>query len=377
MAPVSYRIEGPAAAPLLVLCNSLGTTTEMWGPQMRSLTGHFRVLRYDQRGHGNTPTADGPYSIDALAGDVVELLDTLGETRFSLCGLSLGGMVAMWLASHLPERVDRLVLCCTSAHLPPAEQWSARAAAARLSGPAALVDVLLGRWFTDGFAARRADITQLVAGMLAAADAEGYARCCEAIAAMDQTDDLAGIVAPTLVISGADDPVTTPAMAFDLHQHIAGSSLTVLPSAAHLANLEQPERFTAAVVDHLVGPIGERGGRTRRQVLGDDHVDRADARASGFNAAFQDLITRYAWGEIWTRPGLDRRSRSCITIAILVALGRPDELALHVRAALRNGLNTDEIGEVLLQTAVYCGVPAANAAFSVAQHVLEEEAEVQ
>ncbi len=374
MATVSFRVDGPAGAPLLILSGSLGTTSDMWGPQMARLSGRFRVVRYDHRGHGSSPTAPGPYTIEGLAGDVVELMDAIGETRSSLCGLSLGGMVAMWLAAHLPERVDRLVLCCTSAHLPPAEQWTERAAAVRRTGAPALLDVLLGRWFTDGFASRRPDVAQLVADMLSLADPEGYARCCEAVAAMDQTADLAAITAPTLVIAGAADPVTTPAMALDLHQRIAGSSLTVLPAAAHLANLEQPDRFTDAVIDHLCGSPGERGGRTRRQVLGDPHVDGADAAVTAFTAPFQDLITRYAWGEIWTRPGLDRRTRSCITLAMLVALGRLDELALHVRAALGNGLTPEQIGEVLLQSAVYCGVPAANAAFSVAQRIVAEGA---
>jgi 3-oxoadipate enol-lactonase/4-carboxymuconolactone decarboxylase len=374
VASLSFHLEGPKAAPLLVLSSSLGTTSDMWTPQLRPLLGRFRVLRYDHRGHGATSAPPGPYTIEQLATDVIELVDSLGETRFSICGLSLGGMVAMWLAAHFPARVDRLVLCCTSAYLPPAEQWSARAAAVRASGTSALLDTLLGRWFTEGFPARRPDVAGLVARMLSVADAEGYAKCCEAIAAMDQREDLASITAPTLVIAGAADPVTTPAMAFELHQRIAGSSLTVLPAAAHLANLEQPERFTAAVVDHLAGPSGERGGRVRRQVLGDGHVDRAEAGRSPFTEPFQDLITRYAWGEIWTRPGLDRRSRSCITLAMLVALGRSEELALHVRAALGNGLTPDEIGEVLLQSAVYCGVPAANAAFSVATRVLEEDA---
>jgi len=150
----------------------------------------------------------------------------------------------------------------------------------------------------------------------------------------------------------------------------------VLPAAAHLANIEQAERFTSAVADHLLGSVSERGRRARREVLGDAHVDRSEASAGAgsFSAPFVDLITRYAWGEIWTRPGLDRPTRSCVTLAVLVALGRFDELALHVRAARRNGLTADQIGEVLLQTALYAGVPAANSAFAVAQQVLSEEA---
>jgi 3-oxoadipate enol-lactonase/4-carboxymuconolactone decarboxylase len=238
-----------------------------------------------------------------------------------------------------------------------------------------LLDALMGRWFTPGFAARRPELARLVAGMLGTVDAEGYAGCCEAIGAMDQRDSLASIGAPTLIVAGAADPVVPPPVALAMQEGITGSSLVVLSGAAHLANIEQPERFTAAVFDHLAGPPVERGRRVRREVLGDAHVDRSEAAATSFTAPFLDLITRHAWGDIWTRPGLDRATRSCITLAMLVALGRFEELPLHVRGARRNGLSPDQIGEVLLQSAVYCGVPAANSAFAVAQRILSEDAD--
>jgi 3-oxoadipate enol-lactonase len=179
----SYRIDGPDGAPLLVLANSLGTTSAMWEPQLRLLTGWFRVLRYEHRGHGGTSVPPGPYTIEQLGDDVLDLLDAVREPRASLCGLSLGGMVAMWLAAHAPERVERLVLCCTAPRLPPAELWAERAATVRQSGPQVLLDALMGRWFTPGFAARRPELARLVAGMLGTVDAEGYAGCCEAIGA--------------------------------------------------------------------------------------------------------------------------------------------------------------------------------------------------
>jgi 3-oxoadipate enol-lactonase/4-carboxymuconolactone decarboxylase len=175
------------------------------------------------------------------------------------------------------------------------------------------------------------------------------------------------------VLTGADDPVCPPAMALALHEGIAGSSLVVVPGAAHLANVEQTEAVTRALVDHLAGPPAVRGMAVRRRVLGDDHVDAAVAATTPVTAPFQDLITRYAWGEVWTRPGLDPARRSCITLAMLVALGRFDELAMHVRAARRNGLTDGEIGEVLLQTTIYCGAPAARTAFAVAERALADE----
>ncbi|MFD0478550.1 4-carboxymuconolactone decarboxylase [Nonomuraea thailandensis] len=216
----------------------------------------------------------------------------------------------------------------------------------------------------------RAGPVQALLDDLAAADPAGYAACCDALAAYDLRADLAKITVPTLVVAGREDPATPPAHARELADGIPGATLVELPGAAHLALADQPERVTQALLAHLPALPGMQ---VRREVLGDAHVDRAVARTTPFTRDFQDFITRYAWGEIWTRPGLDRRTRSCITLTALVAHGHLDELAMHVRAALRNGLTPDEIGEVLLQSAVYCGVPAANAAFAVAQRVLAEE----
>jgi 3-oxoadipate enol-lactonase/4-carboxymuconolactone decarboxylase len=368
----TYRIDGPAGAPVLVLANSLGTTMSMWDAQMPALAARMRVVRYEHRGHGGGPApVPGPYSIAELGGDLVDLLDHLGVERASICGLSLGGMVALWVGANRPERVERLVLACTSARLGPPEGWYERAATVRRDGTGVLVEATTGRWFTPAWRTAHPEVADQVAAMLGAADPEGYAGCCEAIAAMDQRPALAGVTAPTLVLAGAGDPVTSPSMGLELQAGIPGAALTVLASAAHLANIEQPEAFTAAVVDHLCGPAAARGDRVRRAVLGDAHVERSATTTTAFNAAFVDFITRYAWGEIWTRPGLDRRTRSCVTVALLAGLGRLEELPLHVRGARRNGLSDEEIAEVLLHTAIYAGVPASNAAFAAARGVLE------
>lgn len=369
-----HHVDGPPAAPLLVLGSSLGTTTAIWEPQLPMLVQRFRVVRWELPGHGGAPNRPGPFTVADLADDLVELLDHLGAERASLGGVSLGAMVAMALAARHPDRVERLVVACTAAHLPPASAWHDRAALVRRGGTAPLLPTLLTRWFTAGFPGSHPEVVERVAAMLAGTDPEGYAACCEAIAGMDLRDDASTIVAPTLVIAGADDPATPPSGALALHQAIAGSSLMVIAHAAHLANLEQPDVFGALLLDHLAGPPIERGRATRREVLGAAHVDRSAAGATAFNAAFLDLITRYAWGEIWTRPGLDRATRSCITLAMLTALGRFDELPLHVKGALRNGVTEEQITEVLLQAAIYCGVPAANTAFQVARRALDEAA---
>ena len=376
--PLRYELDGPPGAPVVLLANSLGTTVDLWAGQLPALAARFRVLRYDHRGHGGSAVPPGPYSIDELGADAVALLDALGIERASVCGVSLGGMVAMWVAASAPERVDRLALCCTSAHLGPPEAWAERAAAVRAGGTAAVADAVLARWLTPAFRERHPEATERIRAMLLATPAEGYAACCEAIAAMDQREAIGAVAAPTLVVVATDDPATPPEHGEEITRRIAGSSLVVVPDAAHLANVEQAGLVTAELLAHLTGagpdPVYERGMAIRRAVLGTEHVDQATACAPELTADFQAFITRYAWGEVWGRPGLDRRTRSCVTVAMLVALNRPEELALHLRAARTNGVSVDELREVLLQTAIYCGVPAANGAFALARQVLGEGA---
>jgi 3-oxoadipate enol-lactonase/4-carboxymuconolactone decarboxylase len=368
-ATIAYRVDGPPAAPALVLANSLGTSMAMWDDQIDTLAQRFRVVRFDHRGHGGSSATPGPYSIELLGRDALAVLDGLEIEAASICGLSIGGAVAMWIAANAPGRVERLVVCCSARRIGPPEQWAERAALVRAEGPVTLLDVLMQRWFTPAMTDPGGMIRSRVRAMLETVDAEGYAGCCEALGVLDLSEQLGAIEAPTLVLAGALDPVITPEVAYDLADRIKGSSLMVLADAAHLANMEQPARVTEAVLSHLCGPAAERGDRVRRRVLGDEHVDRASQGKAAATKDFQDLVGRVAWGEIWTRPGLDPRTRSCITVAMLVALGRFDELELHIAGAERNGVSRDEIVEVLLQAAIYCGFPAANSAFAVARKV--------
>ena len=372
---VHHVVEGPAEAPVLVLANSLGSTTTIWDALVPRLAPHLRVVRYDLRGHGRSPVPPGPYTLADLGEDVVALLDRLGVERASICGISLGGMTGMWLGAHAPERVERLILCCSSARLGPPERWSERAATVRAQGTEAVADAVLPNWFSARFAAAEPEFMARMRAMLASTPADGYAACCGVIEHMDLRDALPGITAPTLVIGGREDGAAPPEHQLALAQGIPGARLVVLPDAAHLAPVEQPAVASRLILEHL-GVAADRaleaGLAVRRAVLGDAHVDRAIARTTPFTADFQDFITRYAWGAIWTRPGLDRRTRSCITLAALTALGREGEIGLHVRGAVRNGLSREEIAEVLLHTAVYAGVPATNAAFQIAQRVLAE-----
>jgi 3-oxoadipate enol-lactonase/4-carboxymuconolactone decarboxylase len=372
-----YRLDGRAGAPVLVLSNSLGTTLEMWAPQMPALLEQFQVLRYDTRGHGQSSVTPGPYSIAQLGHDFLALLDHLGLARANFCGLSMGGMTGIWLGVHHPERIERLVLCNTAAKIGTAELWEARIAAVRGLGMEGIVPGVVDRWFSAGFQARAPQAIAQVRAMLLATSVDGYAANCGAIRDMDQVAAVAGIKLPTLVIAGTHDLATPAEQGRAIAGAIAGARYVEL-DASHLSNWEQAGAFTAALIGFLSDGMHERarfeaGMSVRRAVLGDAHVDRAQASRNDLNNEFQDFITRTAWGEIWTRPGLTRHTRSLLTIAMMVALNRPDELRLHLRAAANNGVSRDQIREVLLQAAVYCGVPAANAAFHLAQTVFAEQ----
>jgi 3-oxoadipate enol-lactonase / 4-carboxymuconolactone decarboxylase len=370
-----YDLDGPEAAPCLVLSGSLGTTTEVWDSQMAFLTPWFRVLRIEHPGHGGSSAPAGPYSVEWLGGGVLELLDSLAVGSFSYAGLSLGGLVGMWLAANT-ERVERLALCCMSPWFGPPEPWRERSASVRAHGTAPLAEAALGRWFTPRFLADRPEVATKFSQTLSSAesvDPEGYAGCCELLSATDLRSALQLIKAPTLVLAGASDPVVPPESAVATMSAISDASLSILGAAAHLANVEQPELFNDAILTHLLGDSRKRGMAVRRSVLGAQHVERALAATSELSSPFQDFLTRWPWGEIWARPGLDRTTRRLVTIAMLVALGRSEELAMHIRAALRDGVTVETLRELLLHSAVYAGVPAANSAFAIADSVLSEE----
>jgi len=256
---LNYRIEGPSGATVLVLSHALGLSMAMWDPQVAALSREFRVVRYDHRAHGGSPVPDGPYRIEDLGGDLLHLLDKLALERVSFCGLSLGGMVGLWLAANAPERVDRLVVCCTAARMPRPEDYAARANLVRAQGMAAVADTVIGRWFTPAFLTRRPDIVAGIKLLLLATPAEGYAATCEALAAMDLRDDLARITASTLVITGAEDQATPPEHAEEIARRIPAAKLVVIADAAHLANVEQPEEVTKTILGHLRAPAPAEG----------------------------------------------------------------------------------------------------------------------
>ncbi len=252
-ARLQHDVQGPPDAPVLVLAPSVGATPAMWDPQLASFAGQYRVVRVAHRGHDAVEVPDGPYTLAELGGDVLALLDSLGVRRFSFCGLSLGGMVGMWLASRAPDRVARLALCCTSAYLPPARGWLDRAATVRASGMSAVADTVVARWFTPEFAVRRPEVVRRCREWLLSVPPEGYAGCCEAIAAMDLRADLPRVSAPTLVLAGSADPATPVPHAETIAALIPGARLAVVEGAAHLATVQDPGTTTDLLLDHLGG----------------------------------------------------------------------------------------------------------------------------
>lgn len=255
-APVelSARMSGPSGAPVLVLGNSLGTTMELWEPQLDVLGRRFRLLRYEHRGHGGSPAPPGPYAISDLGADVLALLDEFEVATAYYAGISLGGMVGMWLAANTPDRIEALAVCCTSAYLQPAQLWVDRAAAVRSAGLASVSRQIVGRWFTAAYeAAHPATVARFVTTLEQDVAPEGYAGCCDAIAALDLRPQLASITAPTLVVAGAEDPATPPWHGAVIASAVPGARLRVIRGASHLANVSPAAEFTATLLAHLDG----------------------------------------------------------------------------------------------------------------------------
>jgi 3-oxoadipate enol-lactonase/4-carboxymuconolactone decarboxylase len=318
---------------------------------------------------------------------VDDVLAERGETRgpFLYAGDSVGGAVGLQLLLDQPERVAAAVLLCTGAKIGDEETWPDRIGQVSASGTPVLVSASTERWFGPGFLDRRPEVGSALLHALQQTDDEGYVQVCGALAAFDVRDRLAEIAVRVLAVAGTHDVSTPPERLREIAEHVQDGRFVELDGVAHLAPAEAPERVTGLLRQHFLGEepapgddrtlreVRDAGLVVRREVLGDAHVDRATAGATDVTRDFQQFITEYAWGGIWTRPGLDRRSRSLITLTALIARGHHEELALHVRAARRNGLTVDEIKELILQTAIYCGVPDANTAFRIAQGILDEE----
>jgi 3-oxoadipate enol-lactonase len=250
-AELHHRFDGPEDAPVLVLGSSLGTTHAMWDDNVDALSERFRLLRYDTRGHGGSPVPPGPYAMEELGADVLALLDRLGLERVSFCGLSIGGMIGMWCASEAPERFERLVLCCTVPYFGEPEMWDERASTVRAEGMGPMVAPAIERWLPPSVRAERPEAEAHLRALIESTPPEGYAGCCEAIRDMDLRDRLASITAPTLVLAGSDDPSTPAEKVRSVRELVPDARYNEIQGAAHIANVAQPDAFTAAVLQHL------------------------------------------------------------------------------------------------------------------------------
>ncbi|HEY2435042.1 MAG TPA: alpha/beta fold hydrolase [Vicinamibacterales bacterium] len=370
-----YRLDGRDADPAVVLSHSLGLDHALWDTLTAALLPHARVLRYDTRGHGASEATAGDYRIETLARDALALADALGIRTFAWCGLSLGGMIGQWLGANAPERLTRLVLANTSAHV-DAQVFEQRRVHMLDRGLDDIIDTVMSRNFSPRGLASGDPAVDWVRRTVLGSNRTGYAGCCAAIRDHDGRPLLARIGVPTLVISGdADASMPPPQHGQLLAAGIPGARAISL-DAGHLSNLERPRAFNAAVLDCVVpaaADIGAAGMAMRRAVLGDAHVDRAVAAQTDFTREFQALITTFAWGTIWTRPALDRPTRRLLVLAMTASMGRWEEFRLHVRTGLAAELDESDLKEVLLQVAVYAGVPAANTAFQIAAEELSRE----
>ncbi len=376
-----WKLDGAADRPPLVLLNSIGTDMALWDAALPHLLPAFRLLRIDTRGHGASDATEGDSSMAMLADDVAAVMDAAGIATAAVAGVSLGGMIAMQLALDHPERVSALALVCTSAAMDPAA-WVARIETVRAQGTGAIAEMAVGRFLSAPFAEQHPEIVDSLTRAIMAQSDAGYAGAGAAIRDMALADRISAIAVPVLVVTG-DADVSTP---FDGH---GDRLLAALPTAhhvelasAHLPPIEAPAPLATALrrflqpatsADVAADILFEAGLVNRRRVLGDAWVDKSLAARTPFNADFQAMITRIAWNEIWGRPGLDDRTRRLLVLAITVSLGRWEEFALHVRAGLaRGGFTRDELKEVLMQTAIYAGVPAANTAFAEAGKIIAD-----
>lgn len=254
MSPIllNHAISGPEDAPALLLGPSLGTNLSMWAPQIAALSGRFRVVAFDHRGHGRSPVPPPPYTIAELGSDVVALMDHLGIEHASYAGISIGGMAGIWMGANVPDRLDRLVLMCTSAHAPPASRWRERVVAVRSAGTTeAIADAVVERWFTPRWAQANAQVVAAHRAMIVATDPEGYIGCCEALAEMDLRDALPQISIPTLVIGALEDLALPPDHQRLIAESIPQARLELIADAAHIASAEQPETINRLIEEHL------------------------------------------------------------------------------------------------------------------------------
>ncbi|ROO28979.1 alpha/beta fold hydrolase [Salinisphaera orenii] len=372
---ICYQESGETALPAVLFAHPLGMSQQVWADVVARLRGRYRCIRWDLPGHGASAPASTAVTARDLARDAQALLAALGVERCGFVGTSIGGVIGQALLLDAPEWLDRVVLTNTGAAIGTPDAWQQRAARVRSEGLEQMAAELSQRWFADAYKDQQPAGVAGWTHQLARTDDESYARLCELLAEADFRGKLAGVDRPVCLIAGAEDPATPVSALEALADELGGAPLDTIDDVAHVPSVEDSDAFTDSLLhafatndDDNAPPLTyAQGLETRKSVLGSEHVERAGASATTLDASFQDLITRYAWGELWGNPDLSRTQRSLITTAILAALGRDGELILHLKTAQRIGVSEAELRQALMHVAIYAGVPAANHAFKLAK----------
>jgi len=372
-----YRSDGDPQGTPLVLIHSLGTDLRLWDDLIPRLDATLRLIRFDLRGHGLSADPAGELTLVDFSADLAALLDHLEIDKAVILGISIGGLIALDFALRNQARVSSLILVDTAARIGTPELWQTRMDTLRAHGMPHLADSILARWFASDFATRCPTQFQGLRTLFTRNSVAGYTAACAALRDADLRAEVPQIMVPALVLCGAQDTATPPDVVQGLAQSLPNAHFAVLPGAGHTPPIEQPQVMADQLHAFLrahwtVGSVYEQGMKIRREVLGDAHVDRAEGNKTDFDTDFQRFITETAWGMVWARQGLSRRTRHLLTLAMLAALGKEHEFAMHVRASRNTGVTMDEIKEMLLQVAVYAGMPAANSAIAAAKRIIAE-----
>lgn len=375
---VAYRLLGAEGNPLIVLAHPLGMSQAVWDDVIPALLPRYRVLTWDLPGHGASQAVSGDRIAPAdLAAEALALVDLAGAQRFHFAGTSIGGVVGQQLIAEHGDRLFSATLTNTGAVIGNPDLWNTRAGRVRQEGLAAMSEEIVPRWFAPAAfeaspALKAGWCTQMGRG-----DDESYAQLCEMLGRDTFTGKLSGKSTKVQLFGGSEDMATPPATLDGLAEELDGAPLEIFDGVGHVPSVEAPALFAEKLLAVLTTDLGDvanhgvayaTGLETRKQVLGEEHVARSTANANRLDAPFQQMITRLAWGELWSNDDLTRRERSMITTGILAALGR-EELTLHLKTAKRIGLTDAELRQVLMHVAIYGGVPAANHAFALAKEL--------
>lgn len=365
-----YETAGSGGTPIVFL-NSLGTNLHIWD-EVAAHFAHVQTVCYDKRGHGLSDAPPAPYTLRNHTNDLLYLLDHLQMDKVILIGVSVGGMISLDFAAQHPQRVQAMVLLDTAGKIGDAEGWNQRIDTIEQHGMAHLAEAIIDRWFAPDVPKM---LRQAGHNMLTRTPLEGYVGTCAAIRDADLRPILAALTIPTLVLCGAEDSATPPALVQELADALPNATFQEISNAGHLPCWEQPDATAHAIKMFLSQQSSNRfetGMAIRRSVLGDAHVNRASANVTSFDAEFQQFITEFAWGTVWAGDTLNPKTRQLITLAMLAALGKEHEFAMHVRATENTGVTPDELKQALHHVAIYAGIPAANTAIQIAKQIYAE-----